>query len=82
MADLLWSDPDNEVETFSLSERGTGYLFGEKVVNKFNHINNIELIARAHQLIQEGYQFLFHNQLVCAELLLSSWKCRINYGIR
>ena len=64
MADLLWSDPDNEVETFSLSERGTGYLFGEKVVNKFNHINNIELIARAHQLIQEGYQFLFHNQLV------------------
>ena len=64
MADLLSSDPDTDVETFSISERGSGYLFGEKDVNKFNHINNIELIARAHQLIQEGYQFLFHNQLV------------------
>ena len=64
MADLLWSDPDSEVETFSISQRGVGYLFGEKDVDKFNQVNNIELIARAHQLIQEGYQFLFHQKLV------------------
>ena len=74
MADLLSSDPDTDVETFSISERGSGYLFGEKDVNKFNHINNIELIARAHQLIQEGYQFLFHNQLVFDEHMNRSFK--------
>ena len=28
-------------------------------VNKFNEINNIELIARAHQLVMEGYKTMF-----------------------
>ena len=37
---------------------------GEDDVKKFNHDNNIELIARAHQLIQEGYQFMFDDGLV------------------
>ena len=32
-------------------------------VKKFNHENNIDLIARAHQLIQEGYQFMFDDGL-------------------
>ena len=64
MSDILWSDPDNDVKSFGFSPRGAGYLFGEDDVKKFNHENNIELIARAHQLIQEGYQFMFDNGLV------------------
>ena len=64
MIDLLWSDPDNDVEIFSISERGMGYVFGEKDIDKFNHVNNLELIARAHQIVQERYHFLFHDKLV------------------
>ena len=64
MSDILWSDPDNDVKTYGFSPRGAGYLFGEEDVKKFNHDNNIELIARAHQLIQEGYQFMFDDGLV------------------
>ena len=64
MSDILWSDPDNDTKSFSFSPRGAGYLFGEDDVKKFNHDNNIELIARAHQLIQEGYQFMFDDGLV------------------
>ena len=60
MSDILWSDPDKEVKTYGYSPRGAGYLFGEEDVAKFNRDNNIDLIARAHQLIQEGYQFLFN----------------------
>jgi CTP:phosphocholine cytidylyltransferase-like protein len=30
-------------------------LFGHKVVTEFNHHNGLKLIARAHQLAQEGY---------------------------
>ena len=64
MSDILWSDPDLEVKHFQMSPRGAGFLFGEEEVKKFNQANNIELIARAHQLIQEGYQFMFENGLV------------------
>ena len=64
MSDILWSDPDPDVKGFAFSPRGAGYLFGGEEVRKFNRTNNIELVARAHQLIQEGYQFMFDNGLV------------------
>ena len=31
--DLMWSDPD-EIETWIMSNRGAGWIFGWKVVNE------------------------------------------------
>ncbi|KAM0750755.1 Metallo-dependent phosphatase [Meredithblackwellia eburnea MCA 4105] len=56
--DLMWSDPE-DIETWSVSPRGAGWLFGSRVTNEFNHVNSISLIARAHQLVQEGYKYMF-----------------------
>jgi len=64
MCDLLWSDPDAEIRGYGLSPRGAGYLFGADVVENFNRINNIDLIARAHQLVMEGYKSMFDDTLV------------------
>ncbi|CAK80669.1 unnamed protein product (macronuclear) [Paramecium tetraurelia] len=61
--DLMWSDPE-EVDTWALNTRGAGWIFGKKVTHDFNHINGLELIARAHQLVQDGYQYWFEEQLV------------------
>jgi len=61
MCDLLWSDPDN-VEGWVPSVRGAGVMFGPKVAQDFCHTNSISLIARAHQLVQEGYQFPFEDK--------------------
>ncbi len=64
MSDILWSDPDQEVVGFHLSLRGAGFLFGGNVVQAFNRENNTELIARAHQLVMEGYKTMFNENLV------------------
>ncbi|CAG8522700.1 11574_t:CDS:10 [Acaulospora colombiana] len=63
MCDLLWSDPD-EIEGWGLSPRGAGYLFGGDIVAQFLQTNNLELIARAHQLVMEGYKLMFDNTIV------------------
>ncbi|GMM36227.1 phosphoprotein phosphatase PP4 catalytic subunit [Saccharomycopsis crataegensis] len=63
MCDLLWSDPD-DVPAWAVSPRGAGYLFGENEVKKFLYSNKLNLIARAHQLVMEGYKELFNGGLV------------------
>lgn len=63
MCDLLWSDPD-EIDEWGLSPRGAGFLFGAPVVRRFNHHNNISLIARAHQLVMEGFKEMFDSTIV------------------
>ena len=64
MCDLLWSDPEDAVDGWGISPRGAGYLFGGNVVMSFNHSNNIDYICRAHQLVMEGYKWMFNNQII------------------
>lgn len=59
--DLVWSDPE-DVETWAVSPRGAGWLFGDRVSQEFCHVNGLNLIARAHQLVNEGYKYHFKSQ--------------------
>ena len=63
MCDLMWSDPE-EINGWSMSPRGAGFLFGQDIVEAFNRTNDVKQIARAHQLVMEGYRTMFDNQLV------------------
>lgn len=63
MCDLLWSDPD-EIDGWGLSPRGAGFLFGANIVKQFNYINDLSLIARAHQLVMEGFKEMFDSSVV------------------
>lgn len=65
-ADILWSDPNDSQEGWVVNSRGAGWLFGARVAREFNQLNGLSLIARAHQLVQEGYKFSFspENSLV------------------
>eukprot|EP00033_Pygsuia_biforma_P001079 GCRY01001228.1.p1 GENE.GCRY01001228.1~~GCRY01001228.1.p1 ORF type:complete len:307 (+),score=46.04 GCRY01001228.1:180-1100(+) len=54
MCDILWSDPDDR-DGWGISPRGAGYTFGADVTHKFAQSNGLNLVARAHQLIMEGY---------------------------
>ena len=61
--DLMWSDPE-DIETWAMSPRGAGWLFGHKVANEFCHINDLSLIARAHQLVMDGFKYWYRDQNV------------------
>ncbi|KAK3314703.1 Metallo-dependent phosphatase-like protein [Apodospora peruviana] len=61
--DLVWSDPE-DIDTWAVSPRGAGWLFGEKVAAEFNHVNGLTTIARAHQLVNEGYKYHFPEKSV------------------
>ena len=62
--DLMWSDPD-DIETWIISCRGAGWIYGWKVVDEFTHINGLDLICRAHQLVMEGFKYWFKNKHLC-----------------
>jgi serine/threonine-protein phosphatase PP1 catalytic subunit len=64
MCDLLWSDPEPELRGWAESERGVSYVFGYEVIEEFNRHHNLDLIVRAHQVVEDGYEFHANRQLV------------------
>lgn len=68
---ILWNDPDEEVEEFAPSPRGSGaYLYGLRPLQRFMEDNGIELFVRAHEPFPEGYRWFFGGKL------LSVFSCR------
>ena len=64
LCDLLWSDPDKDVQGWGENDRGVSFTFGADVVTKFLHRHDLDLICRAHQVVEDGYEFFAKRQLV------------------
>jgi serine/threonine-protein phosphatase PP1 catalytic subunit len=64
IADLLWSDPDPDITGWGENDRGVGYCFGSDVVRGFLQRNQLDLICRGHQVVEDGYQFFADRKLV------------------
>ncbi|CAJ0936204.1 unnamed protein product, partial [Mesorhabditis belari] len=62
--DLLWADPDRWVKGWEVNNRGVSYVFGQDVVIDFCERMNIDLVARAHQVVQDGYEFFASRKMV------------------
>jgi len=62
--DLLWSDPDQWTKGWQANTRGVSYVFGQDVVNDMLQKLDLDLIARAHQVVQDGYEFFANRKLV------------------
>ncbi len=64
MCDLLWADPEKDLQGWEENDRGISYIFGADVVKAFNKRNNIDLICRAHQVVEDGYEFFADRSLI------------------
>ncbi|XP_049276016.1 serine/threonine-protein phosphatase PP1-gamma catalytic subunit B-like [Rhipicephalus sanguineus] len=64
MCDLLWADPNRDIMGWGDSDRGVSFTFGADIVGKFLHKHDLDLIARAHQVVEDGYEFFAKRQLV------------------
>lgn len=64
LCDLLWSDPEKITTGWGENDRGVSYTFGPDVVTKFLTRHELNLICRAHQVVEDGYEFFSRRQLV------------------
>ena len=60
IADLLWADPSAETHGYEESERGMSYTFGPDVAKEFLQKNDFDLVCRAHQVVNDGFEFPFY----------------------
>ncbi|KAF4357916.1 hypothetical protein F8388_005397 [Cannabis sativa] len=64
LCDLLWSDPSKDVQGWGMNDRGVSYTFGADKVSEFLQKHDLDLICRAHQVVEDGYEFFANRQLV------------------
>lgn len=64
LCDLLWSDPSSNNKGWTHSQRGVSYTYNEQVLDEFMNINNLDLVCRAHQMVNDGFKFFNNNKLI------------------
>jgi serine/threonine-protein phosphatase PP1 catalytic subunit len=64
LCDFLWSDPDKDIVGWGENDRGVSFTFGPDVVAQFLRKHDFDLIVRAHQVVEDGYEFFAKRQLV------------------
>lgn len=50
LCDLLWADPDKDIEGWGENDRGVSHTFGPDKVVEFLKKHDLDLICRAHQV--------------------------------
>ncbi|KAJ2794167.1 Palmitoyl-protein thioesterase 1, partial [Coemansia helicoidea] len=63
MCESLWSDPQPQ-NGRARSPRGTAIQFGPDVTREFCDKNNLTMVIRSHQQVDEGYEIAHDGQMV------------------
>ena len=64
LCDLLWADPDKDVIGWGPNDRGVSVTFSSSIVEAFLKKHDLDLICRAHQVVENGYEFFADKLLV------------------
>jgi serine/threonine-protein phosphatase PP1 catalytic subunit len=81
LLDLLWSDPAPSGNGWQESERGTSWAYGPDVVDDFLRREKLDLLCRAHQNVDDGFEFPFGEIRNCVTVFSAPDYCETNnYG--
>ncbi len=64
LCDILWSDPTSSSKAWDVNERGVSCTFSQKSLSNFLKKNDLDLVCRAHQVVEDGYEFFGEQELV------------------
>ena len=64
LCDIIWSDPDPDINGWGENDRGVSFTFGADVVRQFLRKHELDLLVRAHQVVEDGYEFFAGRELV------------------
>lgn len=64
LCDLLWSDPDKDIDGWGENDRGVSYTFGPDRVEEFLQKHDLDLICRAHQVIYYACLLIHKEELL------------------
>jgi serine/threonine-protein phosphatase PP1 catalytic subunit len=64
ICDLCWADPDKDIAGWAENDRGVSFVFGPDVVTSFLQKQDMDLVVRAHQVVEDGYEFFAKRQLI------------------
>lgn len=56
--------PSQDITGWGTNDRGVGFSFGPNVVTDFLNREDLDLICRAHQVVEDGYEFFAQRRLV------------------
>ncbi|KAJ1352690.1 hypothetical protein KIN20_009092 [Parelaphostrongylus tenuis] len=56
--------PDQYIRGWRRNNHGVSYVFGPDFVKKFCREMDLDLIVRAHQVVQDGYEFFANQHLI------------------
>jgi len=90
LCDLLWADPLPEGSGFGPNDRGVSVSFGADVLSNVLDKEDLDLVVRAHQVVEDGYEFFGGRQLVtifsapnyCGEFDNAASILNINEGLQ
>ena len=83
LCDLLWSDPDTNVMGWGYNIRGVSYTFGQDIISDFLERHGLDLICRAHQVVEDGmymyywlnYISIYHSNMYLTFKTTDIWYC-------
>ncbi|XP_034478236.1 serine/threonine-protein phosphatase PP1 isoform X1 [Drosophila innubila] len=64
LCDLLWADLNRTSYGWGANDRGVSISFAEDIVSRFLEANDFDLICRAHEVVEDGYEFFADRKLV------------------